>query len=721
MRKFSLVSFSSLLYISMVNHSFCMMKNELPDFLPVQGKATLKLLAKKDDALAQYNLGIRFYFKKDYKTTKLPMALYWLEKAAENHSTPAQILLSRHYLKGCQSANLSNMYDFKYKKDANEEVEVFKNNFVKALKWAKIASKSNNLEAQDILGQLYNSLWRYVPHTRNWWVPEEVITSLTGLKGDYDTQIYTKIWEQAAFWYRLAADQDLPDAQFHMGRFYEYEGGSSNRNMTEAVSWYGKAARQGHEEALRSLKKIMVPTSSSDEKSGYFESGMPKCSNDRIPECFLDGSLSSSFTPLIHDDILPTSQESKTTSSTKQSSLNYTHQVLRISSIEVGIKNLTVSGHPKSEKGKEKEKEEESTYDSEVEYARHQKVNNRFFRRITAKKHLRKIIKNFTQEISNKSTNPSTPIDLDGLSSRTRILLFKELTTLASVQDASLPFIFQGKQFTINLKPSLRQPGDGIITTIGTYRKVFDILHIYTPEYQKVISNKLLDARRARPYHPAIPHPNLLKEDNSFDLEMLNILLDFEVARRLQGTVEEEKKAYFLKKMEDEAIVDFDPDIGNMVESGHPLLWPSRYFIEKIKKNEEVNKEKAESLEKADERKIRFMKSDKQSLDDVPVASAIVGALKLSTREDPVPFEFFVHAPNDDGYGYNWGEFNAFEGRPDGGRREEAVKRIIKNLRGANTTRNGIREQIHQEYLEIFGGESESDGETYESSDEEEN
>lgn len=372
-------------------------------------------------------------------------------------------------------------------------------------------------------------------------------------------------------------------------------------------------------------------------------------------------------------------------------------------------------------------------YDSVSEFRQHQYASNRFFRRLTRDPKLREIIEDFKQRV--KDNHPLVPINLDGYSSRTRILLFRELTTHALAQPKSIPFVFHNKVFEIALQPSFRQPGDGIINTIGTHETVFNVLHIYTPEYQKVISKKLIDARRLidahRAYHPEIPNPILLREDQSIDLEMLNILLDFEVARRLQGTKQEEETSYFAKEIDYWiGYFDYIADIwrkdrtyagGGAAQDEKAdrivkMQGPFADFIQNIEKSREANLKKLPPW--VTSRKIEFMEGDNHLHDSVPVASAIVGALKLSRNENPRPLEVFFHAPNtiyvpNTTDSFSHGEFNAFQGAPKEWHRGHATMRIVNELRGGENAQNSSREAIHKEYLEVFGGESESDGESY--------
>jgi TPR repeat protein len=64
--------------------------------------------------------------------------------------------------------------------------------------------------------------------------------------------------KKALFWAKLAAEQELPKAEFALGYFAE-AGIGGPKNKTEALEWYQKAAKHGDEQAR---KRIPVVTSS---------------------------------------------------------------------------------------------------------------------------------------------------------------------------------------------------------------------------------------------------------------------------------------------------------------------------------------------------------------------------------------------------------------------------------------------------------------------------
>lgn len=338
-------------------------------------------------------------------------------------------------------------------------------------------------------------------------------------------------------------------------------------------------------------------------------------------------------------------------------------------------------------------------YSSDTEYARHQKVHERFFRRTTKNETAKAAITIFKGEVTSASN--LSPIDLDGLSSRTRIIMFRQLIAAAleikkidiSNTDGkttvlSIPLKFHGKEFALDLFPTSDQPGNGILTCIGSYEKeVHPVIESYKEKAQAKFSKKLTKARTAQhtpgqqDYHPAIPNPNLEEDGKKVNLEALNLLLDFEVARRLIGSQTEENAAHVV------------------VKGATAMTSPIKQA-----KNEYA---------------VRF--------DSVPVASSIVGLLKLPQQSKTdgtyeVPLESFFDGAIVEiaGKTFRNGKYNAFEGSAGNPQyfnnpphRALATKKIIRKLRGGEQATPSTKEQIHQEYLTYFGGASESEGESY--------
>jgi len=179
--------------------------------------------AKQKDAIAQYNLGSFYRYKREYsksiawlQTAALhghckaqdeldeissfelgssPEAVEWYKKAAEQGNAVAQYRLAEIYSRGDGVA-----------KDENE-----------AFKWYKKAAEHGYPEAQSLLGGFY----QYG----------------LGYNVDKDNQ-------EAFKWYKRAAQQGDVDGQYNLAMMYA-EGKGVEKNLQEAFKWYKKAAEQG--------------------------------------------------------------------------------------------------------------------------------------------------------------------------------------------------------------------------------------------------------------------------------------------------------------------------------------------------------------------------------------------------------------------------------------------------------------------------------------------
>lgn len=124
-----------------------------------------KALAEKDDATAQYNLGILYTNGKGVPESDAK-AMKWFRLAAEQGHVEAQY-------------NLGILYAFG---------EGVTNSYAKAMKWFRLAADKGHADAQYNLGILY-------------------------AKGkEHDTD--------AVKWFRLAAEQEHADAQYNLGSYY---------------------------------------------------------------------------------------------------------------------------------------------------------------------------------------------------------------------------------------------------------------------------------------------------------------------------------------------------------------------------------------------------------------------------------------------------------------------------------------------------------------------
>lgn len=88
--------------------------------------------ANQGDQLAQYQLGICYYYGRGVESNK-QQAVEWWKKSAENDCVQAQYELGRSYYKG----------------------DGVKRNYNEALKWLTKSANSGNANAQYLLGEMY--------------------------------------------------------------------------------------------------------------------------------------------------------------------------------------------------------------------------------------------------------------------------------------------------------------------------------------------------------------------------------------------------------------------------------------------------------------------------------------------------------------------------------------------------------------------------------------
>jgi len=65
----------------------------------------------------------------------------------------------------------------------------------------------------------------------------------------------TRDHAEALRWFTLAAEQEHAEAQYYVGRMYQY-GCGVNRDVKEAVKWFRLATEQGHKGAQNNLETI---------------------------------------------------------------------------------------------------------------------------------------------------------------------------------------------------------------------------------------------------------------------------------------------------------------------------------------------------------------------------------------------------------------------------------------------------------------------------------
>lgn len=70
-----------------------------------------------------------------------------------------------------------------------------------------------------------------------------------------ETIILTVDWVRLVKWYRKAAEQGDPDAQYNLGMCYA-KGNGVNKDIPEAIKWYRQAAKKGNEKAQYAIKQL---------------------------------------------------------------------------------------------------------------------------------------------------------------------------------------------------------------------------------------------------------------------------------------------------------------------------------------------------------------------------------------------------------------------------------------------------------------------------------
>jgi TPR repeat protein len=156
-----------------------------------------------NEAVAQYNLGVRYYNGTGVTKDKVK-AIYWFRKAAEQGDACAQ------YNLGCFYANGNDVIQ--------DEVE--------AVRWYRMAAEQGYAPAQSSLGVRY--------------------ANGSGIARDE---------AEALRWYRKAADQGDVRALYNLGCCYA-SGRGVNKDEPEAVKWFKQAAAKGDQSAQSKLKDM---------------------------------------------------------------------------------------------------------------------------------------------------------------------------------------------------------------------------------------------------------------------------------------------------------------------------------------------------------------------------------------------------------------------------------------------------------------------------------
>jgi localization factor PodJL len=182
-----------------------------PAASPQETAATLKMLATRGEAAAQYELGVRYSdgrgLPRDGKA-----AVQWLEKAAEQGLAPAQYRLGSYYEKG---AGVDRDY-------------------AKARSYYQQAAENGNARAMHNLAVL----------------------CAEGNDGKAD-------YAAASDWFRKAAEFGVRDSQYNLAILYA-RGLGVSQNMTQSYMWFAIAAAQGDQDAAKKRDEVGARLDSKD-------------------------------------------------------------------------------------------------------------------------------------------------------------------------------------------------------------------------------------------------------------------------------------------------------------------------------------------------------------------------------------------------------------------------------------------------------------------------
>ena len=190
---------------------------------------TLMLKAKSGEAEAQNALGEAYYDGKGV-TENLTEAVKWFTKAAEQENAKAQYNLGICYYYG---------YGVQYR-DRGE-----------AVKWYTKAAEQGNADAQTSLGYYYEE--NHNPKKAVEWYTKAAEQGLPiaqcnlGVCYKYGNGVEKNL-EETIKWYTKAANQGYAQAQYYLGKAYD-KGDGVEKNDSEAMKWYLKAIKNNSPEA----------------------------------------------------------------------------------------------------------------------------------------------------------------------------------------------------------------------------------------------------------------------------------------------------------------------------------------------------------------------------------------------------------------------------------------------------------------------------------------
>ena len=289
--------------------------------------------ALKNHVLAQLLLGMFYIEKNDYFK-----AITWFKKSAVQGLAESQMAFGICYLYGTGVENNNENAYYWFKKSAEQGYAAaqlklgdcyrtgigVEQDYEQAASWYRKAVEQGNEEANNRIDELKNEINCFDDNNINDYIKLNNLakrgdtlaqSSLgdyyykgIGVDKDYDQAAYwyrkaaeqgnkeaqfglgiccyiSHDYRQAVDWFRQAAKQGEANAQYHLGFCYQF-GTGVDKNNQKAMYWYGKAAEQGNEDAKEQLKTI--DNIKNSQTYTFFERYIKKAeSGDVEAQCFL--------------------------------------------------------------------------------------------------------------------------------------------------------------------------------------------------------------------------------------------------------------------------------------------------------------------------------------------------------------------------------------------------------------------------------------------------
>jgi len=221
---------------------------------------------------AQYDLGLCYLWGSNMAKDN-EQAIHWLKKSAHQQYALAQYALGMHYIENYdQSISVNEIIDFLEAAGENgksdgfyqlgmmyEDCLLVQKEIEKAIEYFSKAISKGNTDAKIRLGlcmlRRNNSQFDSITgqqHLKEA-AAEGSAEAMYVLGTVYEEGIgVPSNYNNALFWYKTAAEIGNEKSQFKMGYFYE-NGLSVSKDINEAAEWYYAAANYGHETAHQKI------------------------------------------------------------------------------------------------------------------------------------------------------------------------------------------------------------------------------------------------------------------------------------------------------------------------------------------------------------------------------------------------------------------------------------------------------------------------------------